>query len=177
MANYATINSAFSAYRQSGVHQAGMLWAKDFWGIGQKGLGRALSVGFLGMSAISGWQEGGAWGAAKQLASDTAFAYGARAGLHVFGAPAVGVAGALAGFSAMHMLTSGESPLEYMTKAGTGQYMKKNASLELGGPINDSFGNIATMRQRSVNAIMNSRLNGRTALGQEAALTYRPYMR
>jgi len=56
-------------------------------------------------------------------------------------------------------------------------YRREHAGVQMGTPSVDPFGNNATMRQRSINAIQNSRLNGRTALSNEAALMYSPYMR
>jgi hypothetical protein len=53
----------------------------------------------------------------------------------------------------------------------------KHATLEMGAPAQDPFGTISTMRQRSIMAIQNSRVNGRTALGNEAMLLYSGYNR
>jgi hypothetical protein len=57
------------------------------------------------------------------------------------------------------------------------EYMKKHARLEMATPLIDQFGTVATMRQRSLQAINNSKINGRTALGAEGLLTYSPYAR
>jgi len=45
-------------------------------------------------------------------------------------------------------------------------------NLEMGSPILDQFGTVSTLRQRSLAAIQNSKVNGRMALGQEAALLH-----
>ena len=50
--------------------------------------------------------------------------------------------------------------------------LKQVRSLELGAPVLDQFGTIATLRQRSLSAIQNSHVNGRMALGSEAALLH-----
>jgi hypothetical protein len=55
--------------------------------------------------------------------------------------------------------------------------MRNRRDLELGGPVMDQFGTLATMRQRSVAAIQNSKLNARSVLSNEATYTYRPYYR
>ena len=49
---------------------------------------------------------------------------------------------------------------------------KQVRGLELGAPMLDQFGTVATLRQRSLSAIQNSHVNGRMALGNEAALLH-----
>lgn len=49
---------------------------------------------------------------------------------------------------------------------------KQVRGLELGGPIQDQFGTISTLRQRSLQALQNTHVNGRMAFGQEAALLH-----
>jgi len=57
-------------------------------------------------------------------------------------------------------------------KSTAGIRQKQVRALELGTPMNDQFGTIATLRQRSLSAIQNSHVNGRMALGNEAALLH-----
>jgi hypothetical protein len=45
-------------------------------------------------------------------------------------------------------------------------------AMEMGAPIADQYGTISTLRQRSLAAIQNSHVNGRMALGNEAALLH-----
>jgi len=45
-------------------------------------------------------------------------------------------------------------------------------AMEMGAPISDQYGTISTLRQRSLAAIQNSHVNGRMALGNEAALLH-----
>lgn len=171
---------AFKSYFRSDVHRAGMSWVKDSVGMGSaRGLGRLLGPGFLAIGAYSGYQNNGISGAMSSIGTDLAISYGIRAGLQAFGMPLlkiglpmVGAAGMVAG---LDMAIKGESPIEYFSKPYVNDYMKKRARLEMGAPINDPFGNTATMRQRSLNAIRNSNINGRAALGHEASLMYSSY--
>jgi len=52
---------------------------------------------------------------------------------------------------------------------------KQVRGLELGAPIQDAFGTISTLRQRSLQAIQNTHVNGRMAFGNEAALLHSSY--
>ena len=49
---------------------------------------------------------------------------------------------------------------------------KRARRLEFGTPVLDVFGNMATMRMRSLQALQRSSLNGRYALGNEAAFAH-----
>lgn len=57
-------------------------------------------------------------------------------------------------------------------KSRAGVRQKQVRALELGTPMSDQFGTISTLRQRSLSAIQNSHVNGRMALGNEAALLH-----
>lgn len=96
--------------------------------------------------------------------------------------------GGTAGFVGGGIVGTLFSPLALMMGAGIygyGQleeYSRKNdqaiarnkqiGSLELGAPIQDPFGTISTLRQRSLQAIQNTHVNGRMAFGNEAALLH-----
>ena len=96
--------------------------------------------------------------------------------------------GGTAGFVGGGIVGALFSPLALMMGAGIygyGQleeYSRKNdqaiarnkqiGSLELGAPIQDPFGTISTLRQRSLQAIQNTHVNGRMAFGNEAALLH-----
>lgn len=56
-------------------------------------------------------------------------------------------------------------------------YGKRIRNIELGGEVIDRFGQIATIRQRSLMALQNSHLNGRMALGNEAMLLHQSRLR
>ena len=130
-------------------------------------LGRAGFPLFAAFSAYSGYKEGGVLGAARNVAVD-ALSWGAmRAGFTMLTNPVVLGAAAIAG-------------------AGYGVYRLGEAArkhergvrrLELGADVVDRFGTLSTMRQRSLQAIQNSHLSGRSALGNEALLLSVPYMR
>lgn len=160
---------AVSSYMKTSFHQRGMKGIEMLNGFG-KGIGlkgTAISLAWMVPSAYQAYQEEGAWGAVKSIGTDLAksYIYGAvlgSAALPVMLATGLG-AGVYAGASAI--------------RDSVNDYQRKHARLELGSPVYDPFGNVGTMRQRSVNAIQNSRLNGRTALGNEAGLMYSPYFR
>jgi hypothetical protein len=135
-------------------------------------MGNAVfGVGLTAYAAYSGYKEGGTMGAVKGTASSVVTSGIAR-GLWNMAAGSVGAAPMVAGLA--------------VTGAGYGYYrlgeegqktMKRYRNLEMGADINDTFGTMSTMRQRSLSAIMNSHVNGRMALGGEASLMHTPFMR
>jgi hypothetical protein len=137
--------------------------------VGRVGLGPSM----LGISAYLGYQEGGTWGAAKAIAKDISYAY-------IWGhtikpilpyAAAGTVIGGVAAYSA------GLRPM-HIVRPMVKKHMLKHIGLEMGSPNIDPYGTGATMRQRSLMAIQNSRLgNARTGLGSEAFLLQQNYWR
>lgn len=134
-----------------------------------RALGPALTI----HAAVSGYKEGGITGAAKGIASTAAMNFAWS-----MGAQAVSSVGGSA-------MTVGV-PLAVLAGVGYGTYkalqfgnarVRKQRNMELGSPIIDPFGNAATMRQRSLQALQNSQFNGRSAFGSEAALMHMPMMR
>ena len=191
MARY---GGAIRSYMGSQVHQAGMEWTKGLWGIGQTStLARWGGRAFLGFAAFSGYKEArakgrsGTWGAAKGVAVATAQNYVFGAGLRALGlgSTAGTIAGGIAVGAALQV-----GALTHMAQVGQGgglghllarpavyQHMRRHAMLEMGRPTVDMYGTAATMRQRSLAAIQDSKLNGRVALSNEATLMYRSYFR
>jgi hypothetical protein len=85
----------------------------------------------------------------------------ARALTHPYSLLALGVSGAAYAMS------------EYVEETDRAIDRNKQVrGLELGRPIQDQFGTISTLRQRSLNALQNTHVNGRMAFGQEAALLH-----
>jgi hypothetical protein len=146
------------------------------------GLGfRMLGPAFMGLSAYWGYQENGVAGAATGVATHLGASYVFG---HMFGGggvyAAAGIAGAVGFTNELGKLMKDPEnyfSLRRMVRDKTSRFLRQHKGIELGAPMVDNFGNASTMRQRSVNAIMNSRLNGRTALGHEATLSYQPYFR
>ncbi|MBW1802321.1 MAG: hypothetical protein JRJ85_16525 [Deltaproteobacteria bacterium] len=165
----------------SKVHRSGVRWAKEAYGIGSKGVGRVGGYAFAAYMAYEGYQQDGAWGAAKGLARGAAETYAMGAVWGAIGAPvkAVGAVAAtmLAGHAFYNMAAGGPSPQQFLARPYVREHQRKHAKLEMGRPVLDQFGSLSTMRSRSVSAIQNSKINGRTGLGNEAALMYRPYFR
>ena len=97
--------------------------------------------------------------------------------------PALGAVGAAAGTLAVaatigtgvYMSQKYAGGASWMNRDETYEYRRRNAAMDLGTPSIDPFGNNATIRQRSLSAIQNSRLNGRSMLGNEAFLYFKPY--
>lgn len=185
-----TVAGLRQAFFSGRHHQAGMSMAKDMMGVGvfKKGagiLGRAgglIGLGYMASSMYEGYQEGGVTGAVgagvEQVGLNYLFGravstvfkgivpFAAKAGL--VGAAAIGVGAAITNQSVANFL----SPL---ARGQVREHGIKHAKLEMGAPTIDPFGMVATMRQRSLMSIQNSRVNGRSALGNEASLLYRPY--
>lgn len=175
---------ALTRYRASSVHKAGMGGLKDLVGRGKypaKWM-RWLGPASLGYSALSGLSEGGFGGMVRNTATEAAMWYGLPAGLKavglglgkvaaagkVLGAGALGagIAGGLFLGATGNLANAGSMFFRKEVK----QSMRRHARLEMGAPAYDPFGNIATMRQRSIQAIQSSKINGRSALGNEALL-------
>jgi hypothetical protein len=182
------------------VHAAGMDWARFSLGI-QKGgriWGRALGLAGTAYAAYQGYQESGAWGAAKGAAGSVAESYvfgvgwkllgpyGTAAGIGgsaiagtIAGAAAVEIGGAaggaLSGISISNIFSKGI--FSALARPMVADHMHSLAKLEMGRPVVDEFGTVATMRQRSVMAIQNSKINGRSGIGNEATYSFRSYFR
>jgi hypothetical protein len=174
----------WNAWAGSTVHRGGVDWVKMELGVGKhrhtKGAlqtgGKWLGRGFVGLSAYMGYQEGGVGGAIAETGKHLATTYimgAAMTALGGAGTVALG-AGAL-GVGAAAAYVAGGGNLLDVARPWMRDHARRSAALEMGTPLVDNFGTAATMRQRSVSAIQNSKLNGRTALGNEAALSYTPY--
>jgi hypothetical protein len=169
------------SYGKSKIHKAGMKGiTHDLLGVGGGITAKLLGGGFLLYDAFTGYQEGGIWGASKNVASSAAMMYGFRAAFPLIGiaakiaAPAALVAG---GAFAMNAASQGISPLQMAARPFTNEYLRKRAKLEMGSPIQDPYGTVSTMRKRSLMAMRESKITARGALGMEAHRRYIPYMR
>lgn len=186
-ARSARVGGAWKSYRGSWMHQAGMDSVKQELGIGKQTLklgaaGKWLGRGFVAYSVYSGYKEGGAWGAVKGGATHmaTTYAFGiAQKALGIGSSwPMMGMlAGVGVGAGLTYYGATGIAPWQALARPLVREHMKKYNNVEMGRPIVDQFGSLATMRQRSLMAIQNSKINGRSALGNEATLQYSPYFR
>jgi hypothetical protein len=129
--------------------------------------GRALGFGFLALEAYSGYQREGVWGAAKGVATGAAYSYAFGAVLGSAALPVTALAAAGAGAVMANKWAAGKGA----------SYMKGQRNLEMGGAVNDQFGNVSTMRRRSVMALNRSRIGGGMGIGNEAMRQYQPYFR
>lgn len=164
------------AYGRAGKH-VGKAFSRAGWGARAGFVGktaaRALGPAFVAYSAYAGYKEGGVWGATKEVATTLAFGFAISAGLSAAGitasaAAAVAVPAAIiagAGYATYKALEAGNAKID------------KSRSLEMGSPLVDPFGTAATMRQRSLQQLMFSQINGRSAFGTEASLMHIPMMR
>lgn len=125
--------------------------------IGRKAglLGNAFTL----YEVYRGYQEGGVMGAAKGFGVSYGFNLASRLLLKSTLGPVAAVAAV------------GIGTYQFGKKAG--EYGKKMSGLEMATPYIDQFGTMATMRQRSLQAIQNTHLNGRAALGSEAQILHK----
>lgn len=127
---------------------------------------RGIQPAFTAYATYAGYKDGGAIGAAKGFGTAMAFNYLWGAAFKAMGSFGVPVA-----------LIAGTAAATYVSLEGGRQRIKRTRAMEMGSPVVDPFGNAATMRQRSVQALMNSQINGRSALGTEAQLMHVPMLR
>lgn len=174
------------SYLKTPIHKAGT----DFFtaglgltkesrgkGVG-KFIGRWLGRSLFGYSVLTGLRDEGLWGGVKGAAEYAAWDYGIGVTLKTLGYALGGVEGALTvgaiagtvGYATLKY--QGLNPASFLTRPLVKDHMKKQARLELARPMVDTFGNIASMRQRSINAMQRSYINGRTALGNEAQMFF-----
>lgn len=133
---------------------------------GVAGAFRTIPLAFTVGAAYTGWKEGGVLGAGVGVAKSTAFNYAsglAFQALGTFGIPAILAGGAALG--------------SYAALSGGASAIRRRRRMEMAAPLSDPFGTGATMRQRSLNLLQNSQLNGRSAMGSEAYLMHTPVMR
>ena len=118
----------------------------------------------------------------KGVAASRAGYWGARAAGVGFGAVTGGLAAVgMALINPWAMAIAGgiyavEQALEFYDDGNRAIARQRMVNdLEMGSPVMDQFGTISTLRQRSLSAIQNSHVNGRMALGNEAALLHRSF--
>lgn len=189
------LGGAMKTYMKSGVHEAGMHWVKGGFGFGAQ-LKGAGPVGRIGIGALALYtmhhagrenqRKGGSylWGAGKQGVEYAAQNYAIGAGMRALGltghvgaiATGVGVGvAAIAGTT--YASATGINPITAALRPLVYNKMMMHGKLEMGHQVADPYGNAATMRQRSLAAMQDSKFNGRTALGNEATYMYRSYFR
>lgn len=154
--------TAAGLYKGQSIRGGAMLTGRLGGQVFMRGIGPAIT----GLDVYRGYQEGGIMGGVaggvKSLAMQYAVGVGLRA-LGVLGLPVAAVG--IAGFGGYHLLKAGR------------ERTKRTKRLEMGQPLMDPFGNAATMRQRSLQALVNSQINGRSAFGSEAQLMHIPVLR
>jgi len=156
--------------------------------------GRAFGLGLTAFSVYQGYKEGGVSGAirsgAEALVQDYAVGAGFKAlgigmkgvgtyaGVALAGA-AIGatIGGAIQGVAPWGVNASGAGWMAMLARPAVAEHSKKLAHVEMGRPVLDQFGTVATMRQRSIQAIQNSKINGRSGLSHEATYAFRSYFR
>ncbi len=180
---YGSVSKVGRRYTQTSFHKKNMEFVMQNLGLGGHKLGRAIGAGITLYSAYSGFREGGVGGAVGNIATDMAWSYGLRAAGRILAGAANFAVGAatigLTGWTAYSMATGTpfSNMLSPILRPQQRAFAEKRAILEMGSPTVDQFGTIATMRQRSLAAIQNSKINGRGALGNEAQLMSRSYWR
>jgi hypothetical protein len=191
----ARVGGSIRSYMGTAMHQEAMAFTKESFGIGKhlSPFGKWMGRGFVGLSAFMGYRDAhakgksGTWGAAKGVAEYATMNYGFKAVTRALGlgstAGTIGAGitlGAIAQVGALtHMAQSaqGGGLGQFLARPAVYQHMRQHAMLEMGRPAVDMYGTASTMRQRSLAAIQDSKLNGRVALGLEGQIMYRPYFR
>lgn len=126
---------------------------------------RLTGAAFTGFAAYAGYKEGGVAGAVGGVAASTAM----NVGMHyVFSSLSSPVLWGAAGMAAVGM--GG-----YLAGEKAQAYRKNMKTLEMGANIVDPFGTSATLRQRSMRALQNSKINGRMGIGNEALIMHRSF--
>lgn len=192
----------FKSYLGSSMHGMGKEWFMNSFGMGYVGhgvkpgdaakyyegarftpaeagklrplkgiFGKVVGPALLAYSMYEGYQKEGVYGAVKEgvQGAATGYAFGAAWGALK---GVIGVGGPIA-LSAAAVAGGAYGYKEY--RGAVKDHMRRQAAVEMGRPTVDQFGTVATMRQRSLAAIQDSKLNGRVGLGNEATLMYRPY--
>jgi len=129
--------------------------------------GHALGVGFAAHAMYTGYQEGGVTGAVG-----AGVRFGAEWGAMRAGIALLAKAGIGAGVLAPLAIAAGGAYGFYQFGEAAQEYGKQMKSLEMGAPIVDPFGTVATTRQRSLMALNNTHINGRMAMGNEGILMH-----
>ncbi len=148
----------------------GFLGARAAGGISKLGVGKAIGgaifPAFMAHSAYQGYQQGGVVGAAKNVAFDAAMWGAIRSAGSLLMNP-VTIAGAAVAAAGYGYYKYGEN---------VRRFGKRLRAVEMGADVIDTYGTIATTRQRSLAALQNSHINGRLALGNEASILHNPRM-
>lgn len=159
-----------AAYREMGSMLRGAFASKPIatsLHVGMRALGPLFTLSAMRTGYRNGGIRGAVSGGISSVAEQYAFGIAQHAlidmgGLSTLGFAAVGAAGVYGAYKVL--------------QAGRATYRKTRA-MEKGGPFLDPFGNSATMRQRGLQALQSSQLNGRSAFGTEAQLMHMPAMR
>jgi len=126
---------------------------------------KAFPLAMTGMFAYQGYKEGGITGAVGGVAESIAYS----AAFHYMGATLsnpltwIVAGGAAVGVGA------------YAAGEKAQAYRRGMKTLEMGANVVDPFGTAATLRQRSLMALQNSKINGRMGLGNEALIMHRSF--
>ena len=130
-------------------------------GAGKVG-GGLFTAGYMLYETMQGLRQGGIGGAlragGKVIKQNVIW----DVGMHLASKAGVGA-----------LAVGGAAVYGYYQFASAGrEYAEGLRNMEMGSPIVDPFGTAATMRQRSLNALQNTHINGRMALGNEAILMH-----
>ena len=196
LARLAGRRSLYNRVFSGPAHASGLNWTKDLFGMGPAGvagsgftragglakhslLGRVAGPAYLAYAGYEGYKKEGVWGAAKGIGTAAIETYMIG---RLFASPAgpialaaLATAATVEGMGRFIRDPEAFGGMKGWVRPWTSEYHKKTKSVQMGGEIVDPHGMNATMRQRSLLAIQNSRLNARSGIGHEAAMTYSPY--
>lgn len=134
--------------------------------VGTLGL-RSLGVAGTAFSIYQGYQEEGLYGAAKGAAGSIAVGAAWHAAAGLIGNPATWGIAAAAGMGYGY----------YQFGEAAQSHRRRVRGVEMGGGMQDVIGGGAalTERARAIQALSNTHINARMALGNEAVLTHSSY--
>ena len=124
---------------------------------------RLFLPAFTAFEMYGGYKEGGVWGAAK-AGAQSALLWGAM--------KAAGSVLLTGGTLALGAVAAGGVGAYYFQKEAR-QYGKKLSTLEMVSPPVDLYGTMSTSRRRSMEAMNNTYINYRMALGNEGQTLHR----
>ena len=170
--------------QRMGIKSLKMARSFNDFALGTGAFTKLVTGGFLALGAYEGYKHGGITGAiggfADSYISNAIWMTGFKMAGLALGNPlgiaaTLGVGMAAYNFASDKAEQSGSSLTALAFNKPVREYMRKRARLEMGNVVQDQFGTVATMRQRSLLAMRNSKINARGALGMEANMRFSAY--
>jgi hypothetical protein len=158
------MGGAFEGARQGGWSQIAKNVGGSNLAVAGKLALRGLPMLFAGANILHGFRQNGLTGAGSAVIENAMWGVGFEAAKTLLWNPiGIGLAGVAVGAFAYKKFH--DNAIKY----GRGL---RRVEMGSGLGVDDPFGSVATLRQRSLMALQNTHLNGRMALGNEAAMLH-----